>query len=629
MSDTLYIRVYDQNQPVYTNEIRGRIELGRQENLTPEERLYSKRVIDLRRIDIGKGKPPIEKENFTRVIVASKDESNVSRDHAFIEPLGGGRARLENLSSKAEICFSDGSKLAPLQSCDLTLPATLKMGRRLVSILDRKPDDPIYQRLSDMVSQAGLMTMAGPSSMSTVSLSMNQGDEVNTEEFLRCLKVAMGVLQSATNSTDFFFQAAKAVVETVELDYGYVLLLENEEWNVQAAWASGGQALDTGVSPSRQVLSQVRSEQRTLWLVPESADPDKQESLVGISAVVASPILVNGEVIGAIYGDRRRFSTPGQPPRISKIDAMMRDVLAACVASGVARMRIKEKADQYKHFFGPDLARHIEDQPDRIKLIEEGQELEITLLFCDIRNFSAISERIGPKPTVRWVNEAMSLLSDCVLAHEGLIVDYIGDELMAMWGAPKEQPDHADRACRAAIDMIHLLPEMNKRFLGEIGSHMDIGIGINTGVAHVGNTGSRHKFKYGPLGNTVNVASRVQGMTKYLKVRLLVTEQTKNHLGAGFASRRIGKVKVVNIGESISLYELAEAGDEKWEAFCLNYESALKEFEQRGFAMASRILGMLVNEDLQDGPSKVLLARAVNALVDADTFDPVWVPPGK
>lgn len=628
MSDTLYIRVYDQNQSVCTIEIRGRIELGRQENLTPEERLYSKRVIDLRRIDIGKGKPPIKKENFTRVIVASKDESNVSRDHAFIEPLGAGRARLENLSSKADIFFSDGSTLAPLLSCELVLPATLKMGNRLVSILDRKPDDPVYQRLLDTVSQAG-RTLGGQTSLSTVSLSLNQEEEVNTEEFLRCLKVAMGVLQSATNSTDFFFQAAKAVVETVELDYGYVLLLEDEEWKVQAAWTSGGQTLDPGVSPSRQVLTQVRSEMRTLWLVPEPADPDRQESLVGISAVVASPILVNGEVVGAIYGDRRRCSRPGQPPRISKIDAMMMDMLAACVASGVARIKIKEKADQYKHFFGPDLARHIEDQPERIKLIEEGEESEITLLFCDIRNFSAISERIGPKPTVRWVNEAMSMLSDCVLAHEGLIVDYIGDELMAMWGAPKAQPDHADRACRAALDMIDLLPEMNKKFLGEIGSHMDVGIGINTGVAHVGNTGSRHKFKYGPLGNTVNVASRVQGVTKYLKVRLLVTEATKSHLGAGFASRRIGQVKVVNIGGSISLYELAEAGDEKWEAFCLNYESALKEFEQRSFAMASRILGMLVNEDLQDGPSKVLLARAVNALVDSDTFDPVWAPPGK
>jgi adenylate cyclase len=627
MADTLYIRIYDQSQPVYTNEIHGRIELGRQENLTPEERLYSKRLIDFRRIDVGKGRPPIEKENFTRVIVASKDESNVSRDHAFIEPLGNGRARLENLSSKAEICLSDGTKLAPLLSCELTLPATLTLGRRLVSVLDRKPDEPIYQRLSDMVSHAG-MTIAGTMPMSTMAIALKPGDDVDTEEFLRCLKVAMGVLQSATNSTDFFFQAAKAVVETVELDYGYVMLLDKDEWRVQAAWTAVGQTLDPGVMPSRQVLAQVRSEQRTLWHVPEAADAEGH-SLVGISAVVASPILVDGEVVGAIYGDRRRYASPGLPPNISKIDAMMMDVLAACVASGVARMKIKEKADQYKHFFGPDLARHIEDQPERIKLIEEGEESEITLLFCDIRNFSAISERIGPKPTVRWVNEAMSMLSDCVLAHEGLIVDYIGDELMAMWGAPKEQPDHADRACRAALDMIDLLPEMNKRFLGEIGTHMDVGIGINSGVAHVGNTGSRHKFKYGPLGNTVNVASRVQGVTKHLKVRLLITEATKQALGAGFATRRIGQVKVVNIGEPVSLYELAEAGNEKWEAFCLQYESALKEFEDQGFAMASRILGTLVMEDLQDGPSKILLARAVNALVDPETFNSVWVPPGK
>ena len=106
-------------------------------------------------------------------------------------------------------------------------------------------------------------------------------------------------------------------------------------------------------------------------------------------------------------------------------------------------------------------------------------------------------------------------------------VEDIGDELMAMWGAPEEQPDHALLACRAALDMLAILPEMNAKFLDEIGESMDLGIGINTGVARVGNTGSKHKFKYGPLGSTVNLASRVHGVTKYMKVRLLVTEATQ------------------------------------------------------------------------------------------------------
>ncbi len=256
------------------------------------------------------------------------------------------------------------------------------------------------------------------------------------------------------------------------------------------------------------------------------------DSLLGVSAVVASPILdEKGEVIGALYGDRKRYRSPGQPPRITRLDAMLVELLASGVAAGLARTEFERRAVaarvQFEQFFTPELAHQIAIRPELL----EGQESEITLLFCDIRGFSRISEHLGPAKTVRWINGVMGTLSDCVLAHGGVLVDYIGDELMAMWGAPAEQPDHARLACRAALQMLEILPEMNEEWIGEIGQPFDLGIGLNTGIARVGNTGSRHKFKYGPLGNTVNMASRVQGVTKYLKVRLLVTQATRERLG--------------------------------------------------------------------------------------------------
>jgi adenylate cyclase len=147
----------------------------------------------------------------------------------------------------------------------------------------------------------------------------------------------------------------------------------------------------------------------------------------------------------------------------------------------------------------------------------------------------------------------------------------------------------------------------------------------------VGNTGSRHKFKYGPLGPTVNLASRVQGATKYLRTRLLITESTRALLGDDFWTRRLCKVRVVNIPTAVNLYELAAPGDTDWKAIQPLYEHALEDFERGNFPGTARTLGNLMAEHADDGPSLVLMGRAINALVAPETgvFDPVWELPGK
>jgi class 3 adenylate cyclase len=217
---------------------------------------------------------------------------------------------------------------------------------------------------------------------------------------------------------------------------------------------------------------------------------------------------------------------------------MLVEVLARGVAAGLARLEQEEAAlaarAQFEQFFTPELTRQLARQPDLLK----GRDAEVTILFCDIRAFSRISERLGPTQTVEWINEVIGALSDCVRAHAGVLVDYIGDELLAMWGAPEEQPDQARLACRAALDMLARVPKLNERWQPVLKEAMGLGTGINTGMARVGNTGSKHKFKYGPLGNTVNLASRVQGVTKYLKCKVLITEATQAKLDASFSSRR-------------------------------------------------------------------------------------------
>src|SRR5262249_3914585 len=146
--------------------------------------------------------------------------------------------------------------------------------------------------------------------------------------------------------------------------------------------------------------------------------------------------------------------------------------------------------------------------------------------------------------------------------------------------APDDLPDHAAQACRAALAILGDMPGLNADWREQCGQPLGVGIGINTGTALVGNTGSRHKFKYGPFGHTVNLASRVEGATKQLRVPVLITGNTHAQLGGQFATRRLCRVRVLGLRDPIDLYELnAESPTEEWLQRRDAYEKALAMFE--------------------------------------------------
>lgn len=310
------------------------------------------------------------------------------------------------------------------------------------------------------------------------------------------------------------------------------------------------------------------------------------------------------------------------------------ETLATGVAAGIARLDQERAAlaarVRFEQFFSAELAEQLTEHPDLLA----GRDAEVTLLFCDIRGFSRISERLGPAGTMEWINDVLGAASECVIRRQGVLVDYVGDELLAMWGAPPSQPDHARLACLAAIDIWQTLPELNERWARRCQEPTTVGIGVNSGMARVGNTGTQRKFKYGPLGNTVNVCSRVQGATKYLKTGILVTSATHESLDNSLACRRLCQVRMLNIAQPITLYELCPQPSKEWRATAARYEEALDEFEQQRFSRATAILGELLEVSSDDGPATVLLSRAASLLADqlagrAAAFDPVWELPGK
>jgi adenylate cyclase len=634
MASVLQVQVLDRHQEVYNRNFSGSVELGRQND--GREDLYAARQV---------------KTGAWRVVIAPLDEDTISRQHAYLEPLAGSRVRLTNKSGKVPIRLADGTELSAGRSVELELPAVLGLGRRTVQVQagDRAPQPEVRSLLRSSLMAPGQLSMVAASRFPTLT----SADSVDLENLLSWLQTTMGVLHSAATSTDFFQKAAAAVVEMVGCDTGRVLLLRDGPFAppapaedarktatagapaAEGPWVVAAQFTGPHVTPamtwrpSQQVLSRVLSEKRTFWLQPEPGDLGAAESLLGVEVVVAAPILDReGEVIGALYGDCR--GDPLGKLRLNEVEARLVELLASGVATGLARMEQEKAAVEaevrFSQFFTRELAQQLAVQKDLL----DGQEREVSLLFADIRRFSHLSEHLGPVGTVQMIGDIMGRLSDCVLAHHGVLVDYIGDELIAMWGAPADQPDHARLACRAALDMLRVLGPFNAAWQGRLPEPLDLGIGVNSGKAWVGNMGSRHKFKYGPLGPTVNLASRVQGATKFLRSRLLITEHTQKHLGDEFPTRRLGKVRVVNVPTPIDLYEVVGEHTPEWLDLKARYEEALAEFEKGEYRRASRVLGGLLGQHAEDGPALVMCWRALQNRVEPnDRFDPVWELPGK
>jgi adenylate cyclase len=358
--------------------------------------------------------------------------------------------------------------------------------------------------------------------------------------------------------------------------------------------------------------------------------PDTAHSLQNVIALVAAPILDgDGNVLGVLYGDRRGGGNV-EIPEISSFEAKLVEVLASGIAAGLARVKEEQAAMaarvQFEQFFTPQLAAQLEEDPQLL----EGRDANITVLFADIRGFSRISEQLGPARTMTLIQDAMGTLSECVLECDGVLVDFLGDELMAMWGAPIAQVDHADLACRAAMRMIGILPQINNRWRREIGGEIRLGIGINSGVARVGNTGSKQKFKYGPLGDTVNIASRVQGATKYLGADCLMTGTTLAALSQPLTSRRLARVKVVNIEQPLELNELISNPSADWKIRCERYQEILDALETKNLTLAGELAEKICKDFPKDGAAVALAHRIAEVPTAHSTADSaIWQLPGK
>jgi adenylate cyclase len=236
-------------------------------------------------------------------------------------------------------------------------------------------------------------------------------------------------------------------------------------------------------------------------------------------------------------------------------------VLLAATIGGLATEG-REKA-HLRGLFSQYVSRPVVDRiladPARARL--GGERKELTVLFTDIRGFSQVAEGMAPEQLAAFLGEFLSPMTDLVLASGGTLDKYIGDAIMAFWGAPIDMPDHAARACEVALQMQEALAALNRTWEQGGRPSIAIGIGLNTGPMAVGNMGSTARFEYTVLGDQVNLAARLEALTKEFGVGILVGEATARAAGAGFAFREIDLVRVKGRAGAAPVFELVGRAD--------------------------------------------------------------------
>jgi adenylate cyclase len=258
---------------------------------------------------------------------------------------------------------------------------------------------------------------------------------------------------------------------------------------------------------------------------------------------------------------------------------MMTIYLGITVYRYVTEEREKKKIrGAFQYYLTPSVVNEILKDPAKLKL--GGDKKHLSVMFSDIRGFTTISEKLSPEELVRLLNEYLTAMTDIVFKYEGLLDKYIGDAIMAVFGAPLEQPDHALRACRTGLEMMAKLQELRAKWAAEGRPDVDIGVGINSGDMVVGNMGSEMRFDYTVMGDSVNLASRLEGTNKEYGTHIILSEFTYEIVKAELYCRELDAVRVKGKKRPVRLYELlGERRDAaQWQPWVEPFETGLAEY---------------------------------------------------
>jgi adenylate cyclase len=253
---------------------------------------------------------------------------------------------------------------------------------------------------------------------------------------------------------------------------------------------------------------------------------------------------------------------------------------------------------------------------DPSMLAPGGEEKVLTVLFADLRDSTGVAGALGPTAFLALLNELFAMMNQAIVAHDGMLDKYLGDGLIAVFGAPLARPDHPLLACRAALAIADGLPALRARWERPGLPTLDIGIGINTGPMIIGNLGSAERFDYTVIGDEVSLAQRLEAANRDLGTRTLISAATRREVWGEMAVRDVAEIGIRGLGHTVRAFELLgrlplDPAEEKRIRL---FESALAAFQERDWERADALFERSLAENPDDRPAWIYLDRCAEQL---------------
>lgn len=256
-------------------------------------------------------------------------------------------------------------------------------------------------------------------------------------------------------------------------------------------------------------------------------------------------------------------------------------------------------------YFSPHIMEHVLKNPGSM----EPQQAELTLLLTDLRNSTAIAETLGPGGTFQLLNQVFETQTKAIMAEDGSMEHFLGDQFLSYWGAPDPQPDATDRAFRAALSLIEGMEELRPKLDPKVKTLFGYGVALHSGTALIGNKGSAQRLDYGLVGDLINSAARVESLTKHYGVLFLITREAYAKLSEPPATRLVDKVLVKGKTMPLELLEVRHPFSlDRFEEVAERYNAAFLDYERGDFAEAERKFAAL-RDDAQDKPGTLMAER--------------------
>ena len=332
--------------------------------------------------------------------------------------------------------------------------------------------------------------------------------------------------------------------------------------------------------------------------------------------VIFIPLIVTAGVVAASY--EAAFALFIKDRLILKIIYPILAYSLSYVAVVVYQFASERKAKAvikslFSRYVDPSVVNQLVGNPDLVKL--GGERKELTVLFSDIASFTSVSERMSPDDLVAHLNDYLTSMTEVVFENSGTLDKYIGDAIIAFWGAPLDVKDHAYRACQTAIEMTRRLDTLHEKWISEGKPLLNFRIGINSGEMVVGNVGGRDRFDYTVIGDNVNLASRLESANKMYRTRILLSEYTYQLVRERVFTRELDLIVVKGKTKPVKIYELIsdrpdDVGEDKRKLVDI-YCAGLAAYRSRRWKAAKDLFEKVLSEDPADYPSEMYLERCM------------------